>query len=113
MDKLIKDMSKYGNNNSCYELKIMDWGRPNLVAYTFNSYGEAFCKALFEALKEYKDLTLETGVSGNTMNDIIQHNVMRGLIDLLEPCNSDAIKVEGDPTERYYSYTFHLHDVNV
>ena len=83
-------------------LQVMKWGpaRKNLVAYTFNSYNEPFCELLAEALKKYKVLDFETGVSGETMHGIICANVRSTLKKIL----GEHLDVKSDG-RRYYTMT--------
>lgn len=88
-----------------YSLDIMDWGEPNIIAYSFNDYEEEFCKLFVEALKEYKSLKFVTGVTGSTMNDIMQTNVTRYLKNEF----GDKLAVKAG-TGRNYDTLFRLND---
>lgn len=85
MSELIEDFSKdfrMKNEKTGVEyyekvdLRIMDWGKNHpAVAYTHNCYSENTAKQLVKALKKYKKLMFVCGVTGFTMNDIIQSNM--------------------------------------
>jgi len=93
---------------SAVELKIQDWNlshwdKSYLVAYTFNDYNKEFIDTFVKALVEFKKLRLVTGVTGATMNDIIQSNVYIGVKERL----GDMVKTEAE-SGRYYTVAYEL-----
>lgn len=63
-------------------LEILDWGYECYVAYTFNDYSENTAKQLMKALEKYGVLTYITGVTGRTMNSIMQSEMTRMITEL-------------------------------
>ncbi len=85
MSKIIEDFSKSIERTAlkdgkkfCVSVKLEiqePWFDDVLVAYTFNSYQEDFQDLFAEALEKYKKLVYTTGVTGRTLDDVMQSTV--------------------------------------
>lgn len=74
------------------------------VARTFNDDSKEFAQALVEALKEFRTLTLVTGVSGATKNSQIQHQVAGYVQEIL----GKKVSVSWNEEGRFCEATFTL-----
>lgn len=112
MSRVIEDFSKrieMVNPENGYkhtdfvDLKVEDWGGDCYVASTFNCDSLNTAKQLVEALKKYRKLRFETGVTGGTKNDLIQRTMIRHMKNLL----GDKVECEFSGM-RYASAVFTL-----
>lgn len=88
MSKLIEDFSvkvPMVNPENGYRytdfvnLEVMDWNNPVLVAYTMNSHSENTARQLYKALEKYKKLRFVTGVTGRTLDQLIQQSLRKNM----------------------------------